>query len=64
MAIVVDQVIDQPDKDYPENYGEIIVVVRDTETGRTATASVSYSAYTKPNGEATAEAIKDASDKL
>ena len=61
MPIVVDQIIDQPDKDYPENYGEQIVVVRDTDTGKTATASVAYS---KSKGDATAEAIKDASDKL
>lgn len=64
MPIVVDQIIDQPDKDFPENYGEQIVVVRDTDTGKTATASVAYSAYTKSKGDATAEAIKDASDKL
>lgn len=63
MPIEVTQIIDQPDKDYPENYGSKTVVVQDTETGRVETATVDYDYFTS-RGEATAKAIKEASDKL
>lgn len=63
MSKVVDQIINVPDKDYPDNYGHVDVIVRDTETGETATASREYDLFTKEH-EAEAGAIQDALDKL
>lgn len=57
------EIYQTPDEKYPENYGRVTVVVRDTETGRTATSSVDYD-YFKSAGQAEAEALKDCHDKL
>ena len=63
MAKIVENIIAQPEEGYEGRYGTVIVVVRDTETGRVATASVQWNTI-KSKGEATAEATKDAMDKL
>ncbi|MDE5733091.1 MAG: hypothetical protein K2H95_08720 [Bacteroidales bacterium] len=63
MTKVVDQIISIPDKDYPQNYGSVTVVVRDTVTGESRTASCDYHHF-KSEGDATSEAIQDAINKL
>lgn len=62
MSKIVENVISQKDEGY-ESYGHVVVSVRDTETDEVQTASVDYSP-SKSEGEATAEAIKEASDKF
>lgn len=62
MSLIVENVINQKEEGY-DRYGSVTVSVRDTETGTVNTASVSYDTI-KSEGEATAEAIKEASDKF
>ena len=62
MSKIVENIISQNDEGY-EHYGNVIVTVRDTETGEVQTASVDYTP-SKSKGEATAEAIKEASDNF
>lgn len=62
MGKIVENIISQNDEGY-EHYGNVLVSVRDTETGEVQTASVDYTP-SKSEGEATAEAIKEASDKF
>ena len=52
----------QKDEGY-EHYGSVTVSVRDTETNEVQTANVDF-CPSKDVGEATAEAIKEASDKF
>lgn len=63
MAKEVESIITTPDKDYPDNYGHVTVVVHDTETGERQTASQEYDHF-KSQGDAEAEAIKAACDKF
>lgn len=63
MAKVVDQIISIPDNDYPDNYGNVQVVVRDTETGETAISNCDYDHF-KSEADATSEAIESAFNKL
>ena len=63
MAKVIDQIINNPDKDYPDNYGTVTVVVRDTETGESKVASCEYDHF-KSEGDATTEAAQDAMNKF
>lgn len=62
MSVVVDNIISQNDEGY-EHHGSVTVTVRNTETGEVQTANVDYHP-SRDIGEATAEAIKEASDKL
>ena len=62
MPLIVENVINQKDEGY-EHYGSVTVSVRNTDTDEVKTASVDY-CPSKSEGEATAEAIKDASDKF
>ena len=62
MALIVENVINQKEEGY-DRYGSVTVSVRNTDTNEVQTASVSYDTI-KSEGEATAEAIKDASDKF
>lgn len=62
MSKIVENIISQNDEGY-EHYGDVVVSVRDTETDEVQTASVEYTPF-KSEGEATAEAIKEASDKF
>lgn len=62
MSKIVENVISSKDEGY-EHYGSVVVTVRDTETGEVRTAHADYSP-SKSETEATAEAIKDASDKF
>lgn len=61
MSKIVENVIDQKDEGY-NYYGSVTVSVRDTETGEVHTASADY-CPSKSVGEATAEAIENASNK-
>ena len=62
MSYVVDNIISQKDEGY-EHYGSVTVSVRNTETDEVQTANVDYSP-SFDEGEATAQAIKEASDKF
>lgn len=62
MSLIVENVINQKEEGY-DRYGSVQVSVRNTETGTVNTASVSYDTI-KSEGEAMAEAIKEASDKF
>ena len=62
MSKVVENVISKNDEGY-EHYGSVVVSVRDTETGEVQTAAVNYTP-SKSEAEATAEAIKEASNKF
>lgn len=62
MSKIVDNIISQKEEGY-DRYGSVTVSVRDTETGVVQTANVAYDTI-KTEGEATAEAIKAASDKF
>lgn len=62
MARIVENIISQPDNGY-EHYGCVTVSVRDTETGSVATSTVEYTP-SKSEGEATSEAIKEASNSF
>lgn len=62
MAIVVENIISKRDENY-ERYGTVVVTVRNTETNEVATASAEWDLFCS-EGEATAKAIKEASDKL
>lgn len=63
MAIEVEQIINVPDPEYPDNYGHVHVVVHDTDTDERSTASAEYDHFTSV-GDAEASAIQDAIDKL
>ena len=62
MSKIVENIITQKDEGY-EHYGSVQVSVRDTETDEVRTASVDF-CPSKDVGEATAEAIQDASNKF
>ena len=62
MSLIVENVINQKEEGY-DRYGSVQVSVRNTETGTVNTASVSYDTI-KSEGEAMAEAMKEASDKF
>ena len=62
MSKIVENIITQKDEGY-EHYGSVQVSVRDTETNEVRTASVNF-CPSKDVGEATAEAIQDASNKF
>ena len=62
MAIIVENIISKRDENY-ERYGTVIVTVRDTDTNRVETASADWDLFCS-EGEATANAIKKASDRL
>lgn len=62
MSLEVENIITQKDEGY-EHYGSVTVSVRDTETNEVQTANVDF-CPSKDVGEATAEAIKEASDKF
>ena len=58
MSKIVENVISNNDEGY-NNYGTVVVSVRDTETGEVQTASANYTP-----SKSKAEAVKDASDKF
>lgn len=62
MSKIIENIISKNDEGY-EHYGNVSVSVRDSETGEIQTASVDYTP-SKSEGEATAEAIKEASNKF
>lgn len=62
MARIVENIISQADNGY-EHYGRVTVSVRNTETDNVATSTVEYTP-SKSEGEATAEAIKEASNSF
>lgn len=62
MSKIVENVLSTKDDGY-EHYGSVIVSVRDSETGEVQTAHAEYTPN-KSEAEATAEAIKEASDKF
>lgn len=62
MAHIVENIISQSDNGY-EHYGSVTVSVVDTETGNVSTSTVEYTP-SKSEGEATAEAIQEASNSF
>lgn len=62
MSKVVENIVTQKDEGY-EHYGSVQVSVRDTDTDEVRSASVDF-CPSKDVGEATAEAIQDASNKF
>ena len=62
MSKIVENVISSKDEGY-DYYGSVVVTVRDTETGEVQIGHADYSP-SKSEAEATAEAIKSASDNF